>query len=68
MSFGSKPPKVVAAPPAPLRSNAETSNLAAEQRRKLRGQTGIRATSFTGGLGAATSANSVTARLLSGVI
>lgn len=66
MSFGGSPPKVKEAPPVPLRSDAETANLAANQRKRLRGAPGIGATSFTGGLGAATSTNSVTARLLGG--
>ena len=68
MSFGKKPPKVADAPPAPDRSDAETSNLAAQQRRRLRGAIGVRESGRTGGLGAATSGNSVAARLLGGTV
>lgn len=68
MSFGKKPkpPKVKPAPPVPDRSDAQTTNLAAIQRKRLRGSLGIRETSFTGGLGVPTSSNSVVSALLGG--
>lgn len=68
MSFLSpkKPPTVQPAPPPPERSEAVRTSLAALQRRRLRGAGGVRDTSFTGGLGAPTSSNSVVAALLGG--